>query len=90
MIISNHTPGEKRNLQNLDQREYGSVIRLQTYAPMIVGSNPTVTHHNHSSSEDRSGGFFFLDTIKCLFHADLFTAIFHISVASSAFSSGRR
>ena len=35
-------------------------------------------HHHHSSSEDRSGGFFFSDTTKCLFHADFFTAIFHI------------
>ena len=34
--------------------------------------------------------FFFLDTKKCLFHLDLFTAIFLISVSSSAFSSGRR
>ena len=27
---------------------------------------------------------------KCVFHADLFTAIFLISVASSAFSTGRK
>ena len=47
-------------------------------------------HHNHSSSEDRFEGFFILDTTKCLFQANLFTAIFHISVASSTFSTGRR
>ena len=47
-------------------------------------------HHHHSSSEDRSVGFFFLDTTKCLLHADFFTAIFQISVASRAFSPGRR
>ena len=33
-----------------------------------------------------SGGFFFLDTTKCLFHVDLFIAIFLISEPLSAFS----
>ena len=36
------------------------------------------------------GGFFFLDTKKCLLHANLITAIFHISVSSRAFLLGRR
>ena len=47
-------------------------------------------HHHHSSLEDKSGGFLFLDTTKFLFHAYFFTAIFHIYVASSAYSPGRR
>ena len=48
-------------------------------------------HHHHSSSEDCSGCFLFLDTKKCFYFTCIyFTAYFLISVASSAFSSGKR
>ena len=36
------------------------------------------THHHQLDREDQSGGFFLLDTTKCLFHGGWFTANFLI------------
>ena len=41
--------------------------------------------HHRTSLEDRSRGFFFLDTTKIWIHSDLFTAIFLIPPASRDF-----